>query len=365
MNLDHVKIGTRLGAGFAIVLALLVAVLVLGLSSMSRIGSRTQDIIEDKNVKMEAANHMVDSVRDVTLHLTNIVVVPSTPEVDAELQKIAEARKRYGEAKKILADRVTDEKEKAMLANLDALIADGAAKNNKVIELRKEGEIQDATTYLTQTAGPSLQAVLKILNDILAHESAEARQAGDEVAAVLRSSKLLLVGLGVLAVALGAAVAWFITRSITVPLNAAVDLAETVAAGDLSTRIEVSATDETGRLLTALKAMNDSLLNVVGQVRQGTDTITVASTAAFSARMLVWKAMPSMTEMMSTILRDEALMEPIVSTTWATMAPPLLATSDALRARVLAWRALSAFCLTVDVSSSIDDAVSSLSLIHI
>ena len=311
MNLDHVKIGTRLGAGFAIVLALLVAVLVLGLSSMSRIGSRTQDIIEDKNVKMEAANHMVDSVRDVTLHLTNIVVVPSTPEVDAELQKIAVARKRYGEAKKILADRATDEKEKAMLANLDALIADGAAKNNKVIELRKEGEIQDATTYLTQTAGPSLQAVLKILNDILAHESAEARQAGDEVAAVLRSSKLLLVGLGVLAVALGAAVAWFITRSITVPLNAAVDLAETVAAGDLSTRIEVSATDETGRLLTALKAMNDSLLNVVGQVRQGTDTITVASNEIAAGNM----DLSSRTEQQASSLEETASsMEELTST---------------------------------------------------
>ena len=154
MTLDHVKIGTRLGAGFAIVLALLVAVLVLGLSSMNRIGGSTEDIIGDKNVKVEAANVMVDNVRDITLYLTNIVVLPGTPEVNAELLKIAEARKKYGEARKILLEHVGDDKEKAMLANLDALIADGAAKNNKVIELRKEGEIQDATAYLTQTAAP-------------------------------------------------------------------------------------------------------------------------------------------------------------------------------------------------------------------
>src|SRR5207253_1254472 len=81
-----------------------------------------------------------------------------------------------------------------------------------------------------------------------------------------------------------------------------------------------------------------------------------ASTAAFSARILVWNAMPSMTEMMSTILRDDVLMAPIVSTTCATTAPPLRATSDAVAARPLAWRALSAFCLTVDVISSIEDA---------
>jgi methyl-accepting chemotaxis protein len=277
MSLDHVKIGTRLGIGFAIVLALLVATIVMGLSSMHRIGKRTHDIIADKNVKMEAANHMVDNVRNITLSLTNIVVVPSTPEVNAELEKIAASRKKYGDARKILVEHATEDKEKALLAQLDALLMEGAVKNNKVIELRKEGEIQDATAYLTQTAAPSLVGVLKILDDILVYETAQAKQAGEDVEAVLGSAQMLLIGLGVLAVALGAGVAWFITRSITVPLNAAVDMAETVASGDLSSRIEVSATDETGRLLSALKAMNDSLLNVVGKVRQGTDTIATAS----------------------------------------------------------------------------------------
>jgi methyl-accepting chemotaxis protein len=285
MSFDHVKIGTRLGFGFAIVLALLVAVIALALSSMTHIGSRTRDIVDDKNVKMEAANRMVDNVRNITLSLTNIVVVPSTPEVNAEVEKIAESRKKYGEAKKILTGRATDDKEKAMLATLDGLLKEGAVKNNKVIELRKDGEIQDATSYLTQTAAPSLRGVLKALDDILAYETAQARQASDEVESVLRTAQMVQVGLGALALALGGGVAWFITRSITVPLNAAVDLAETVAGGDLSSRIEVHATDETGRLLSALKSMNDSLLKVVGQVRQGTDTIATASNEIAAGNM--------------------------------------------------------------------------------
>ncbi len=78
MPLAHLKIGTRLCIGFAVVLALLVLSIILGLGSMKRIGQRTHDIIYDKNVKMEAANHMVDNVRSITLSLTNIVVVPST-----------------------------------------------------------------------------------------------------------------------------------------------------------------------------------------------------------------------------------------------------------------------------------------------
>ncbi len=65
---------------------------------------------------------------------------------------------------------------------------------------------------------------------------------------------------------------------------------------------------------------------------------------------------------MSTILREESLIEPMVSTTWATTSPPLAAIDEADTASWLAWRALSAFCLTVEVSSSIELAVSSSEL---
>ncbi len=82
-----------------------------------------------------------------------------------------------------------------------------------------------------------------------------------------------------------------------------------------------------------------------------------ASTAAFSARMLVWKAMPSMVPMMSAIWREESSMLRIVSTTRSTTSPPWRATSEAFSASWLACCALSAFSLTVLDSCSIDAAV--------
>ncbi len=69
--------------------------------------------------------------------------------------------------------------------------------------------------------------------------------------------------------------------------------------------------------------------------------------------------MPSMTPIMSLILLDDAWISSIVSTTWWMTSPPRAATPDADSASLLAWRALSAFWRTVEVSSSIDDAVSS------
>ncbi|VWC52072.1 hypothetical protein BLA6863_08017 [Burkholderia lata] len=83
-----------------------------------------------------------------------------------------------------------------------------------------------------------------------------------------------------------------------------------------------------------------------------------ASTAAFSARMLVWNAMPSIVPMMSTTLPELAAMSCIVDTTWPTTSPPCVAMSDAFTASWLACRAFSAFCRTVPVSCSMLDAVS-------
>jgi len=94
----------------------------------------------------------------------------------------------------------------------------------------------------------------------------------------------LLATLG-LSLGLGVALATMIARSIARPLKEAVEIAKVVAAGDLTTVIEVRSSDETGQLMQALKDMNDSLVRIVGQVRVGTDTIADASSQVAAGNM--------------------------------------------------------------------------------
>ena len=82
-----------------------------------------------------------------------------------------------------------------------------------------------------------------------------------------------------------------------------------------------------------------------------------ASTAAFSARMLVWKAMPSMVPMMSAMRLDAWLISSMVRTTSATITPPRSATPLADSASALASRADSAPCCTLWVSWCMAPAV--------
>ena len=83
--------------------------------------------------------------------------------------------------------------------------------------------------------------------------------------------------IGALGLGLTLAFALLVARTLVRQLNEAVRVAETVAAGDLTSTIVVDAHDETGKLLQALKHMNSSLVSIVGEARSATDNITATS----------------------------------------------------------------------------------------
>jgi methyl-accepting chemotaxis protein len=87
---------------------------------------------------------------------------------------------------------------------------------------------------------------------------------------------IVLGGIGAI-IALAAVLGVAIGRSVTRPLQQAVAVAEKVAAGDLTSTIEVNSSDEVGQLLQALSSMNESLRKIAGEVRHGTESITAAS----------------------------------------------------------------------------------------
>ncbi|NVO05657.1 MAG: HAMP domain-containing protein, partial [Rhodoferax sp.] len=89
--------------------------------------------------------------------------------------------------------------------------------------------------------------------------------------------KMGMVASALIALALAVVFGWVIVRSITAPLNQAVAITHTVAAGDLSARIHVQGSNEPAMLLHALKDMQQQLIGVVSRVRGGADGVALAS----------------------------------------------------------------------------------------
>jgi len=149
------------------------------------------------------------------------------------------------------------------------------------------------------------------LNKIIELNDGIARDAIKSGAAAVVSAERAMLATAVAAIALAVGIAWYIALAITRPIVSAVQVAQTVAAGDLTSTIAVETTEETGQLLQALKDMNGSLIRVVGQVRKGTSTIAGATSEIATGNM----DLSSRTEEQASSLEETASsMEELTST---------------------------------------------------
>ena len=119
-----------------------------------------------------------------------------------------------------------------------------------------------------------LAGTMSALGELMDETMKEAQDAGDARAAMVKKLILITVILAWIALSI---ISLLLIRSITRPLLGAVKLAHTVASGDLTSAIEIKTRDETGKMMQALKDMNDSLVKIVSNVRTSVDAITVSA----------------------------------------------------------------------------------------
>jgi methyl-accepting chemotaxis protein len=106
---------------------------------------------------------------------------------------------------------------------------------------------------------------------------------GELQAAGARASRIYRAVVGVELAVIGVSLVlviflcWRLIQKITRPINVAVEVANRLAAGDLTGHIEVHGNDEPGRLLEAMRRMVESLAKIIGEVRTGASAVAAAS----------------------------------------------------------------------------------------
>ncbi len=206
---------------------------------------------------------------------------------------------------------ISEPEEREVYPVFAKLLSQYELEHKKIIAV---SHTQDTDQASNMIRGKSLQLSREMnaaLDRLTQVNLAGAVRAGQTADAVHAQARLWVIGLLVGAVALGLGLALWIARIVARPLEDAVKVAQSVAAGDLTSRIEARTTDETGQLLDALKGMNDSLVKIVSEVRTGTDTIATASAQIASGN----QDLSSRTEEQASSLEQTAAsMEELTST---------------------------------------------------
>ncbi|MBI3230184.1 MAG: HAMP domain-containing protein [Burkholderiales bacterium] len=201
----------------------------------------------------------------------------------------------------------------------------------------------------------------KKIDDIVTHIQAQSQKLlaamEAENAQTQRDAMLQLVCIVLMTTIIGGFTMVWLARSITKPLNAAVAIAQLVAAGDLRSDIEVSSKDEIGMLLAALGRMHDSLAEIVGQVRVGADAIAYASEEIASGN----QDLSARTEEEASSLEETAAtMEELTSTVKQNSGHANSASELAGLASQVAARGGSAVSQVVSTMAAINDSSSKM-----
>ncbi|WP_198116396.1 methyl-accepting chemotaxis protein [Massilia rhizosphaerae] len=277
MNIKHWKIGTRLGGAFALLLVLLAACIWFGIASLRRLNEGTTLIVDEDYPKTVLAYESLDVVNRNARALRNMLLLDKPEDVARERQTVLRNRQEISAHLDKLAAMIQSDEGKARLkAVVDAREVYRASQQG-FLELVDAGKKQEASALLLSRIRENQRIYFDAVRELIKLQDARVFDSGRRAENTYRSTVNWLMGLAALALVFGAAVAVWITRSITGPLRQAVDVARTVATGDLSATIEVHSADETGQLLQALHDMNEALVGIVGEVRSGTDTIASAS----------------------------------------------------------------------------------------
>jgi len=274
--LNKFSIKLRLTLLVSVLLTIAVLVAALGLLRLREANASIETIYNDRVVCLGQLKAVADGYAVSIIHAANQTRDGSLTLPEA-IQSITAAQTRiatqWGDYR--ASDLVDHEKqlvleEAPLMTRADAAIA-------QLLGLLKKNDTSGLQTFVAHDMYPAITPVSAVLDQLVQLQMDVAQTEYNRSHAIYERTIGRMIFWTTLLVSVAAVICWTLIRSITRPLAAAVEVAETVAAGDLSSCIEVSGRDETSQLLSALKRMNDNLSDIVADVRTGSEAIASAT----------------------------------------------------------------------------------------
>ncbi len=277
------KIGARMGLGFGLLLALLMVMAGVATWQMGRLADVSTTYTVDLVPSAQAQHEIANSLASIRRYENRHVLMNTDAEMDEVEAKIESLRKTIAaNLDKYAQELVSDDADKQALNKFkDALGAYYAEWEQVRLVSRKTTndptQTEVATKLLIGESARRFGVATEAVDQWWSHTVKLSNEQSATAQSTYSSAKATLLVLAVAALALGAAAAVLITKSVLAPIRRAVQVASSVAAGDLSSKVDTQGKDETAQLLQALDGMQSSLSGVVANVRANAEGVATAS----------------------------------------------------------------------------------------
>ena len=280
-KIQAMKVSTRLALAFAFLSVLLLALAVTAWSRIRAINDQMTDIVDDRYVKATILADVDQAVSLQALFLRNAVIGAKDAELlRTSLDRVQKSVDENNASMARLEKMITLPKGQELFA----VIVDKRAKlgqgRNETVRLLKDGKAEEAGSYLLKNVQPvqiefqdAIDALVQFQGKTMSVTAAAAKADGESAVRTVWITALAGLVLSVFLAAL-------ITRSLTHQLGGepgdVVRLANNIAEGDLSARIDVRPGDQSS-VVAAMARMQDQLSATVGSVRGNADSVATAS----------------------------------------------------------------------------------------
>jgi methyl-accepting chemotaxis protein len=347
----NLNIAVKLLVSFAAVLALTAF---LGAFSVLQLGKVNQMSTDLTTVWMPATRTLLEMKGLMSRYRSQELqhILSSTTEEMAGYEKsMADTWTELQKNRATYEKLITEPEEKAVYPEFVKALDSYAQQHDKLIGLSRAQKNEEATALVRGDSLRLSRELNTMLDKLSQVNVAGALKAGKQADATYGEARFWDIAVLLGTIAIGFLLAVWVARLVSRPLAEAVKVAQSVAAGDLTSRIEANTHDETGMLLQALRGMNDSLVKIVGEVRTGTDTIATASGQIASGN----QDLSSRTEEQASSLEQTAAsMEELTSTV----------KQNADNARQANQLAVSASEVAVKGGSVVNQVVDTMASIH-
>jgi methyl-accepting chemotaxis protein len=277
----NMKVATKLALSYGLLVGLIAIVSAVCAWRFQAIDARVANILDERYARVMRITAIADAANAQARFIRNVVLAAKDPDQEADAWKNLQANA------KLTDDGIAEFDKHVDLAKgrelVDAMLAARAKfykDRDEVVRLVKDGQVDDATHALLITMRPAQRAffasigeITKLNSAIMTAEGQAARQDG-------RDAIVATLILAALSVIVASAMGVWITRGLVRQLGAepaeVVAIASAIADGNLAVHMRTRAGDTTS-ILAAMQRMRERLADVVGQVRQTSDSIATGS----------------------------------------------------------------------------------------
>ena len=274
----HKRVGARIAIGFGSIIVMMLAVAFIGVTRLAQLDETAMRMSSDTYPKAFAFNRLIMNLDALEIALRAVLIDDGTDRVRADLAAVAALQRSGDEGLEQVGKILTTARGRELYGRLRAARSRYTAGLDTFFGLVAAGDRSAAIALLHGSLGADIQACRDGMFQMTVLGGRLMAQGSADITAEYRQSLAVIAGVAAAAMLLATVFAVRITRSITQPLGAACRLAHAVAGGDLGSRIEATARDETGALIAALARMNDSLGSMVGRIHDSARAIRLGST---------------------------------------------------------------------------------------